>query len=103
VLGSLKVSVREIRAEMGLNQSELAGLSRFRCWERKKCPPGVRERCIAYVTSQGHLCWFLTGTICEGRRQKSWSDNMRLCLDRGFMQGLLRPVKTGTERDVTQR
>ena len=140
--GSLKMSVREIRAEMGLSQSELAGLagissraiqsyeqewrqpsemvermqlllllahrhgaglSRCRCWERKKCSPGVRERCIAYVTRQGHLCWFLTGTMCEGRRQKSWSDNMRLCLDCGFMQGLLRPVKTGTERDVTQR
>jgi len=142
VSGSLKMSVREIRAEMGLSQSELAGLagissraiqsyeqewrqpsemvermllllllahrhgaglSRFCCWERKKCAPDVRERCIAYVTRQGHLCWFLTGTMCEGRRQKSWSDKLRLCLDCGFMQRLLRPVTTETERGVTQR
>ena len=101
------MSVREIRAETGLSQSELAGLSRFRRWERKKCSPGVRERCIAYVTRQGHLCWFLTGTMCEGERQKSWRDKMRVCLDCGLMQRLLRPVKTETEteteRGVTQR
>jgi len=142
VLGSLKISVREIRSEMGLSQSELAGLagissraiqsyeqewrqpsdlvermlllllmahrhgaglSRFRCWERKKCSPGVRARCIAYVTRQGHLCWFLTGTVCEGRKQKSWSDKMRSCLDCGFLQGLLRPVKAEGQKGVTQR
>jgi hypothetical protein len=74
-----------------------AGLSRFRCWEQKECPPGVRGRCIAYVTRQGHLCWFLTGTMCEGRRQKCWSDKMRACLDCGFMQKLLKPVKAQTD------
>jgi len=139
VLGSLKLSVRAIRSEMGLSQSELAGLvgigsraiqsyeqewrqpsemvermlllllmahrhgaelSRLRCWEQKECSPGVRERCIAYATRQGHLCWFLTGTICEGQRQKSWSDKLRLCLDCGFMQGLLRPVGTETHSPV---
>ena len=142
MLASLKLTVREIRAEMGLSQSELAGLagissraiqsyeqawrqpselvermlllllmahrhgatlSRLRCWEQKECAPGVRARCIAYVTRQGHLCWFLTGTICEGQRQKSWSDKLRLCLDCGFMQRLLRPLKTETQRGVTQR
>ena len=142
MLASLKLTVREIRAEMGLSQSELAGLagissraiqsyeqawrqpselvermlllllmahrhgatlSRLRCWKQKECAPGVRERCIAYVTRQGHLCWFLTGTICEGQRQKSWSDKLRLCLDCGFMQRLLRPLKTETQRGVTQR
>jgi len=142
VLASLKMTVREIRAEMGLSQFELAGLagistraiqsyeqawrqpselvermlllllmghrhgaglSRFRCWERKECSPGVREKCIAYVTRQGHLCWFLTGTMCEGQRQESWSDKLRLCLDCSFMQGLLRPVKAKAHIRVAQR
>ena len=142
MLGSLKISVQEIRAEMGLSQSELAGLagistraiqsyeqewrqpselverillllvvahrhgsrlSGFRCWEQNECSPGVREKCIAYVTGQGHLCWFLTGTMCEGQRQESWSDKLRLCLDCSFMQGLLRPVKAKTHIRVTQR
>ncbi len=131
-LESLKISVREIRAEMGLSQSELGGLagissraiqsyeqewrrpselvermlllllvahrngarlSRFRCWEREACPPGVRKRCIAHVARQGHLCWFLTGTMCKGQRQKSWSHKLRLCLDCRFMRGLLKPAR----------
>ena len=142
MLASLKMTVREIRAEMGLSQSELAGLagistraiqsyeqawrqpselvermllllvvaqrhgarlSRFRCWEEKACSPDVRETCIAYVTRQGHLCWFLTGTKCEGQRQESWSDKLRLCLDGSFIQGLLRPVKAKVHMRVTQR
>ena len=142
MLGSLKKRVQEIRAEMGLSQSELAGLagistraiqsyeqewrqpselvermlllllmahrhgarlSRFRCWEQKECSPNVREKCIAYVTRQGHLCWFLTGTMCEGQRQESWSDKLRLCLDCSFMQGLLRPVKAKAHIRVAQR
>ena len=135
MLGSLKINVREIRAEMGLSQSELGALvgissraiqsyeqewrqpselvermlllllvahrngtrlSRFRCWEQTECSPGVRKRCIAYAARQGHLCWFLTGTMCKGQRQESWSDKLRLCLDCGFMQALLRPVKAKT-------
>ena len=142
MLGSLKIRVQEIRAEMGLSQSELAGLagistraiqsyeqewrqpselvermlllllmahrhgarlSGFRCWKQKECAPGVREKCIAYVTRQGHLCWFLTGTMCEGQRQESWSDKLRLCLDCSFMQGLLRPVKAKAHIRVAQR
>ena len=142
MLGSLKIRVQEIRAEMGLSQSELAGLagistraiqsyeqewrqpselvermlllllmahrhgarlSRLRCWAQKACAPGVREKCIAYVTRQGHLCWFLTGTMCEGQRQESWSDKLRLCLDCSFMQGLLRPVKAKAHIRVAQR
>jgi DNA-binding XRE family transcriptional regulator len=134
------MSVREIRAEMGLSQSELGGLvgissraiqsyeqewrqpselvqrmlllllvahrngarlSRSRCWEREDCPPGVRKKCIAYAARQGHLCWFLTGTMCRGQRQKSWSDKLRLCLDCRFMQELLRPVKARPRAPTT--
>ena len=78
-----------------------AELSRFRCWEQKECSPDVRERCIAYLTRQGHLCWFLTGTMCEGQRQKSWSDKIRLCLECGFMQGLLNPDPSEAKPAVT--
>lgn len=130
MFGSLNISVREIRAEMGLSQSELAGLvgigiraiqsyeqewrqpsemvermlllllvayrngaefSRTRCWEQKECSPNVRERCIAYLTRQGHLCWFLTGTMCERGRRKSWSNKLEMCIGCSFMQSLLCP------------
>ena len=142
MLGPLKISVREIRAEMGLSQSELGGLigissraiqsyeqewrkpsqlvqrmlllllmarrhgaemSRFRCWEQKACSPVLRGQCLAFVTRQGHLCWFLTGTMCEGQRQRSWSAKFRVCLECRFMRGLLKPAKAKTPLRVTQR
>jgi DNA-binding XRE family transcriptional regulator len=130
VLGSLNTSVRQIRTEMGLSQSELASLvgigvraiqsyeqewrqpsemvkrtlllllvahrngtelSQMRCWEQKTCSPGVCEKCIAYATRQGHLCWFLTGTICAGRSHKNWTEKMEVCLGCSFLQQLLDP------------
>ena len=67
-------------------------LGRSRCWEHKECLPEVRKRCVAYVTRQGHLCWFLTGTLCEGRSMKTWGEKWRECLKCGFIKNLL----TGT-------
>jgi hypothetical protein len=78
-------------------------LSRFRCWEQTECSPGVRKKCIAHVARQGHLCWFLTGTMCKGQRQGSWGDKLRLCLDCSFMRGLLKPVKAKTHRHSPPR
>jgi len=142
VFGSLNMSVRELRSEMGLNQSELAGLvgigtraiqsyeqgwrqpseivermllllliahrkgvelPTLRCWEQRECPPRVCEKCIAYKTCQGHLCWFLTGTLCEGQRKKTWAEKLGVCLECGFMQELLNPVMVATESTITQR
>lgn len=80
-----------------------AKLSRMCCWEHKECSPEVRSRCVAYVTRQGHLCWFLTGTMCEGIRQKSWREKLEACLACSFMQGLLIPHANKTDPGVTQR
>lgn len=81
------------------NSSELPYLQ---CWEQKECSPGVRENCIAYKTRQGHLCWFLTGTLCEGRQHKSWAGKMKVCLECGFMKILLNPITVETESTLTQ-
>ncbi|MEI6914140.1 MAG: helix-turn-helix domain-containing protein [Armatimonadota bacterium] len=133
MLGSLNVSVRQIRSELGLSQSELAALvgigvraiqsyeqewrrpsemvermflllliahrngkelSQACCWEQKDCLPDVREKCAAYLTRQGHLCWFLTGTLCAGERQISWNVKLRLCVDCEFLRRLLNPITT---------
>lgn len=67
-------------------------LERARCWEVKKCAPDMQSRCIAHITRQGHLCWFLTGTLCQGRRAKCWDEKLRECLECSFMQGLLTPA-----------
>lgn len=134
MLKTLNLTVREIRAELGLSQSELAGmvgiglraiqsyeqewrrpsemvermlllllighrngsdLSNRLCWEQRHCPDCARSGCVAYVTRQGHLCWLLTGTMCEGPRRKSWDDKIGTCRDCSFFHRLLKPERKG--------
>ena len=59
------------------------------CWEAKDCPQATRERCLAYRGRQGHLCWFMTGNICQGRRLRNWPDKMAFCGECTFFQALL--------------
>jgi DNA-binding XRE family transcriptional regulator len=49
------------------------------CWEVKGCPPAVRERCPAWEFQAGDLCWFINGTLCEGKPQRSWAQKMHVC------------------------
>ena len=60
------------------------------CWEEIGCSPAVREACLPYQTRQGHLCWFLTGNKCRGRRLRNWPDKLSLCRECSFFQALLR-------------
>ena len=60
-----------------------------KCWdatERAACP-----QCVVRLSGQGHLCWFLTGNLCQGRRLRSWADKKDVCGDCGFMHELLNP------------
>lgn len=108
------VSVRAIQSyEQGWRQpSEMVGrvllllliahrngsnLSDLCCWDHKKCSTELRDRCIAYLTRQGHLCWFFTGTMCAGKRLATWSAKLDSCLACSFMQGLLDPTLRETE------
>lgn len=59
------------------------------CWKVKRCAPAVREQCTAYRSRQGHLCWFLTGTLCEGRRTGTWPSKRAACAQCDFMRRLL--------------
>jgi hypothetical protein len=49
------------------------------CWKLKKCPRETKESCPAWEFHVGHLCWFINGTICEGKAQGSWDRKMRVC------------------------
>lgn len=65
------------------------GLADTRCWEKRSCPPELREACVAYRCGQGHLCWFLTGTLCAGKRCRTWADKEKLCLSCPVLEALL--------------
>ena len=51
------------------------------CWEIKDCPPENRINCIVWELKALHFCWFLNGTYCQGKTQKSWKNKIKLCRD----------------------
>ena len=53
--------------------------NRTPCWDRKACPPEKKEQCPAWEFQAGDLCWFISGTICDGNVHKNWKEKMKLC------------------------
>lgn len=49
------------------------------CWEVRNCSMERRRDCPAWELDAGTLCWFINGTICEGKPQSSWSSKIKLC------------------------
>lgn len=49
------------------------------CWNVLGCPDERREKCPAWEFHAGDLCWFINGTICEGRVHKTWKEKMKNC------------------------
>ena len=49
------------------------------CWEICGCPNEWRENCSAWELKAGQFCWFINGTYCQGKTQKSWERKMELC------------------------
>lgn len=49
------------------------------CWDIRGCTERSRQDCPAWEFQLGHLCWFINGTICQGKVQGSWSKKMKVC------------------------
>lgn len=64
------------------------------CWNVKKCPPALKESCPAWEFRAGKLCWFITGTMCEGTARKNWSEKIKICRTCGVFTPLLPLKKT---------
>jgi hypothetical protein len=63
------------------------------CWDRKACPTEKKEMCPAWEFQSGDLCWFISGTICDGHIHKTWKEKMRLCKACEVMKSII-SVKT---------
>ncbi len=76
------------------------------CWDRRNCPPEVRETCIAWEVQAGQLCWFVNGTMCEGRAQPSWEKKMQICRQCEVFRSSVRPLNstdpTGTGAEIAR-
>ncbi len=49
------------------------------CWDIQDCPVEIKEKCPAWEFQSGHLCWFISGTICQGEVQGNWDNKMKIC------------------------
>jgi DNA-binding transcriptional regulator YiaG len=49
------------------------------CWVTQKCPGEIKRNCTAWEFQAGYLCWFINGTICQGKVQASWQKKMKIC------------------------
>lgn len=70
------------------------GLADLRCWEVMDCPSERRQECITYRSRQGHLCWFLNGTLCPNRKLQDWENKRPVCLNCAVFQRLMTPSGT---------
>jgi len=65
------------------------------CWVIRKCLMEIRQNCPAWEFQVGNLCWFINGTICQGRTQESWQKKMKICRRCKVFQTMVPPLKTG--------
>lgn len=49
------------------------------CWVIKKCPSDQRATCPAWEFKAGDLCWFISGTHCDGEVHQNWKEKMKVC------------------------
>ena len=49
------------------------------CWDIRGCSLKNRMSCPAWEFQIGNLCWFINGTICQGKSRGKWSQKMAFC------------------------
>ena len=59
------------------------------CWTIKKCPPERKKQCPAWEFHAGEICWFVNGTICEGKVHENWDQKMMVCRSCEVLSSLL--------------
>ena len=62
------------------------------CWQKKSCDLKTRRRCPAWELGAGNLCWFINGTICDGKPQGNWNNKMQICRRCGVFTSLVPPL-----------
>jgi DNA-binding XRE family transcriptional regulator len=49
------------------------------CWDIRNCSVETRRHCPAWEYEAGSLCWFINGTLCQGKPQTNWRNKMKVC------------------------
>jgi hypothetical protein len=64
--------------------------NRKSCWAIRKCSPEKKLNCPAWEFKAGQFCWFINGTMCEGKAQHNWEAKMKLCRSCEVMSSLFK-------------
>ncbi len=70
-----------------INQRGDGQTKRKDCWNLKKCDR--KKDCPAWEFQAGHLCWFLSGTLCACTADKNWKEKMEVCRNCEVLTSLL--------------
>ncbi|PID72219.1 MAG: transcriptional regulator [Desulfobulbus propionicus] len=70
-----------------VNQRKSEPAKRKDCWTQKKCT--CKKACPAWEFQAGHLCWFLSGTLCDCTAEKSWKEKISICRDCSILNNLI--------------
>jgi DNA-binding XRE family transcriptional regulator len=60
------------------------------CWQLQQCPAEIKEKCPAWEFQSGHLCWFISGTRCQGEVHRDWESKMKICRKCEVFRSILR-------------
>jgi DNA-binding transcriptional regulator YiaG len=77
--GWRKIPTHAQRQSLFLLAMKESKYGRKPCWDLQECPSETRKRCPAWEYHSGHLCWFISGTLCQGEVQGNWASKMRIC------------------------
>lgn len=64
-------------------------LENHHCWDSIDCSKEERANCLVHHSHQGHVCWLLSGNVCQGRNMKTWQDKKEHCFECSFFRELL--------------
>jgi len=58
-----------------LSPDKIAENENVLCWDKKNCPPHIRQNCVAWIAKEGFFCWFITGKVCGAEKLLSSKSN----------------------------
>ncbi len=69
-----------------------------KCWDIMNCPRERKKKCPAWEFNAGALCWFISGTICEGEVHATWEEKIHICRKCAAFPEKLQTKKTKQEK-----
>lgn len=67
------------------------------CWIVNNCPEDSKTECPAWEFQAGNLCWFVCGTICNGKDCLKWDEKIKICRTCKAFPPVLKALPVGSK------